>query len=398
MKSSTKRPKFVFLNQFSTSLFRELAEGISEKWPPSVLVSGHHRNVESSKADPLQIIAAPRYYRTNYVTRIVSWIKYLIFILFRCWSLSADALLFIVSNPPLLGLFGYICKRLRSQRYVVLVYDIHPDLLIKFGKLNQAGLIARLWYKMNKLVWENAEVVFTIGDRMAESLIRRFDVGKTSFGEIVVVPNWADTNWIRPIAKEENEFARNYKQVNTLTVLYSGNLGQTHDIETILEAAKRLRDNGSIHFMIIGYGAKKSIVEKVKLDENLENLTVLPFQPEELLPLSFAAGDISIVTMAQGSEGLMVPSKTYYAMAAGSALIGLCSPETEIADTIKKHNCGLVVRPGDTDSLVSVILQLSSDQERLNELKTNSRSAAEKFYSKDNIDQYIDALSKASLP
>lgn len=398
MKNPHNQQNIVFLNQFSTSLFRELAEGISEKWPPSVLVSGHHKNVKSSKTNPLQIIAAPRYYRTNNVTRIISWVKYLVFVLFRCWRLSAGALLFIVSNPPFLGLFGYICKRLRNQQYVVLVYDIHPDLLIKFGKLKQTGLIARLWHKMNKLVWENAEIVFTIGDGMAESLNRRFDVGKTSLGEIIVVPNWADTNWMHPIAKQENEFARNYKQVGKFTVLYSGNLGQTHDIETILEAAKRLRDNSSIHFMIIGHGAKKNIVEKVKLDENLENLTVLPFQPEELLPLSFATGDISVVTMARGSEGLMVPSKTYYAMAAGSALIGLCSPETEIADTIKKHNCGLVVRPGDTDSLINAILQLSTDQERLSELKTNSRSAAEKFYSKNNVDKYIDALSKASLP
>jgi glycosyltransferase involved in cell wall biosynthesis len=397
MESPPKQPRIVFLNQFSTALFRELAESISEKWAPSVLVSGHHRNVKSSKTDPLRIIAAPRYYRDNHITRVVSWIKYLIFILFRCWRLSADALLFIVSNPPILGLFGYLCKRLRSQRYVVLVYDIHPDLLIKFGKLRQAGLIAGLWHKMNKLVWENAEVVFTIGNRMAESLSRSFDVGKTTFGEIVVVPNWADTNWIRPLAKEENEFARNYKQVGKVTVLYSGNLGQTHDIETILEAAKRLRDNGEIHFMIIGHGAKKGLVQKVKLCENLDNLTLLPFQPEELLPLSFAAGDISIVTMAAGSEGLMVPSKTYYAMAAGSALIGLCSAETEIADMIKKHNCGLVVEPGDVESLVKAILRLSTDKE-LSELKTNSRSAAEKFYSRNNVGQYIDALSKASLP
>jgi len=398
MKSSPKRPHIVFLNQFSTSLFRELAEGISKKWPPSVLVSGHHRNVESSKTDPLQIIAAPRYYRSDYVTRVVSWLKYLVFILFRCWRLSADALLFIVSNPPFLGLFGYVCKRLRNQRYVVLVYDIHPDLLIKFGRLRQAALIAGLWHKMNRLVWENADVVFTIGDRMAENLARRFDAGKTALGKIVVVPNWADTDWIRPVAKEENEFARNYKQVSKFTVLYSGNLGQTHDIETILAAVKRLRDDGGIHFMIIGHGAKKSIVDKVKVDENLENLTVLPFQPEELLPLSFATGDVFIVTMAAGSEGLMVPSKTYYAMAAGSALVGLCSTETEIADTIKEHNCGVVVNPGDTESLVNAILQLSADKEKLSELKTNSRSAAERFYSRKNIGKYIDVLSKILPP
>jgi glycosyltransferase involved in cell wall biosynthesis len=208
-----------------------------------------------------------------------------------------------------------------------------------------------------------------------------------------VIPNWASTDWIKPLAKEKNEFAKKYDQIGKLTVMYSGNLGQTHDIGTILKVAKELKGNDSIRFMIIGDGAKKSIVEQAKSEDDLNNLTVLGFQPETVLPYSLATADIAVITLDKGSEGLSVPSKTYYAMASGAALIALCEEDSEVALTIEKHDCGFVIKPGDTDTMVKAILELLSDKEKLKRYKTNSRSAAEKFYSRDNTKQYIDALS-----
>jgi glycosyltransferase involved in cell wall biosynthesis len=175
--------------------------------------------------------------------------------------------------------------------------------------------------------------------------------------------------------------------------MYSGNLGQTHDIETILGSATRLKENDAVHFMIIGEGAKKSLVEKTKREDGLDNLTVLPFQPENVLPALLSTGDLAVISLDKGSEGLMVPSKTYYAMAAGSALIGLCDNNSEVAHIINRHKCGIVVSPGDVDGMVNGIVDLSGDKAKLNQYRVNSRSAAEKFYSRNNTSQYLEALS-----
>jgi glycosyltransferase involved in cell wall biosynthesis len=284
-------------------------------------------------------------------------------------------------------------KRLRGQRYVIVVYDIYPDILIRFGKLKESGLIARLWRRMNRLVWENAEIVFTIGEKMAANLAQNFDTGKTSAGKVVVISNWADTDWIRPLPKDKNEFAIKYGQLQKLTVMYSGNLGNTHDIETFLAAAKKLRKEHSIHFMIIGEGAKSNIVEKAKLDDNLENLTILPFQPESVLPLSLPTADISVITLDKGGEGLSVPSKTHYYMAAGSVLLGLCDENSEIGSIICEHNCGIVTNPGEASSMAKAILELLHNQAQLREFRVNSRIAAEKYYSRKNTSMYVDVLS-----
>jgi glycosyltransferase involved in cell wall biosynthesis len=304
--------------------------------------------------------------------------------------------LFIASNPPFLALIGYLFKRLRRQCYVLLVYDIYPDVLVQFGPLKESGLITRLWQKTNRLVWENAEIVFTIGDAMAANLEQRFDAGKTIPGKVVVVPNWANTDWIRPRAKEENEFAIKHGQLGKLTVMYSGNLGQTHDIETVIAAAKELRECESISFMVIGEGAKKCLLKEAKSHDQLDNLTILPLQPEHLLPVSLPTAEIAVVTLEKGSEALSVPSKTYYYMAAGCALIGLCPETSQVAAAIERHDCGLIVRPGDTKGMVCAIKELFNDRAKLSLYRSNSRTAAEEFYSRKNTSQYLKTLSTFS--
>ncbi len=382
----------LFLCQSAGPLFRELAEDISKQWPVGELFTGHPDTLKVQQPEFMKIIPAPMYDRRSFVLRLWSWFRYLFFAFFKCLRTNKDTVLFLVS-PPLLELTAYFLKKLRNQRYVILIYDIYPDTLVNFGSLKASGIIARAWCFIYQKTWKEAEIVFTIGSQMAERLEKRFDSGKTAAGKVIVIPNWANTDWIRPLAKEENKFAQKYGQVGKLTVMYSGNLGQTHDTDTIVNVAKELKNNDSIRFMIIGEGTKKKLVEQIKAEEDLYNLTVLDLQPEEILPYSLATADIAVVTLDKGSEGLSVPGKTYYSMAAGSAMIGLCEESSEVTHTIKKHDCGFVIEPGDTKAMVKAILELLGDEEKLKRYKTNSRSAAEKFYSKNNTKQYIDALS-----
>jgi glycosyltransferase involved in cell wall biosynthesis len=374
-------------------LFRELAEDISEHWSPGELYTGHPDTLKAPPKEFMRIAPAPTYDRSGgYVLRLWSWFKYLFCAFFKCLGTRKDTVLFLVF-PPFLELTAYLLKKVRKQRYVILVYDIYPDTFINFGPLKATGIIARAWRGMNRMVWKDAEIVFTIGSKMGEKVGSMFDSGKTAAGKVIVIPNWARTDWIKPLAKEGNEFAKEHGQIGKLTVMYSGNLGQTHDIGTILKAAKELKANDSVRFMIIGEGAKKSIVEQAKSQDGLANLTVLGFQSEAVLPYSLATADIAVITLDKGSEGLSVPSKTYYAMASGAALIALCEEDSEVALTIRKHDCGFVIEPGDTDTMVKAILELLGDKEKLKRYRANSRIAAEKFYSKNNTRQYIDALS-----
>jgi len=385
------RGKIVFLNQMAGPLFRELAEDLAKVWPQSVLFTGHPDTVRRSGEPCLHIEPAPGYDRSSYFSRFMSWIKYFFKALWFVWRQPKDSTLFIVSNPPFLGLAGLFFKCVRRQRYVMLVYDVYPDLLIALGRLKR-GFISGCWDFFNRLVYENASLVMTIEQDMANRLEKKFDVLKTDEKKVICIPPWADINVIRPIDKEQNWFAAKYDLLDKITILYSGNMGHSHDIETILETAKRLRRETGIYFVFIGEGAKWSLVEKTIEEFQLKNITLLPFQPEEVLPMSMASGDIGIVTYEDGTQGCMSPSKAYYYMAAGLPLLVISEYETDLTRLIKEIGCGIWVKNGDIDKVVKTVMKLHESHELLAQYKKSARKTAEELYSRKNSELFVNAL------
>lgn len=393
MKKIKNKLRIIFLNQVSGRLFQELAEGLSGSvGGQCILYTGCDKYNEIKSTSNLKIIKAPEYHRGNYYFRLLDWFKYFWFVFWSVLKQPSSALIFIVSNPPFLPLIGYLMKKLRGQPYVVLIYDIYPDLAIYLGKMSKRGFLTRMWRRFNEIVWQNSEAVFTIGDDMAIKLGGMFKADRTRLGRVAVILNWVDHNFIKPLPKEKNWFAQKYGQADKFTVLYSGNLGATHDLETILKGAKELCNFNDIQFLIIGDGYKRNYVEEFINTESLLNIIRLPFQSEEVLPYSLTTGDVAIITLSKGVEGLSIPSKMYYAMASGSALLCISSGNNELKTIIKNHQCGISVDPGDVEGFVSAVKRFYEDPVFLKSCKENARKAVESYYTKKNIGKYREIL------
>jgi len=386
-----KKYKIIFLNQAAGPLFRELAEDLAKVWPQSILLTGNPDTICCDVDSLLHIEPAPEYNRSSYFSRFVSWVKYFFKALWFVWKQSKDSTLFIVSNPPFLGLVGLFFKYVRRQRYVVLVYDIYPDMLIGLGRLKR-GVISGCWDYFNRLVYENAAQVITIAHDMSILLEKKFDVSKNDAKKIVQIPPWADIEIIKPVEKTKNWFVKKHNLLGKTTLLYSGNMGHSHDIETILEAAKKLRKETGIHFLFIGEGAKWAFVKKTIEEFQLKNITLLPFQPEEVLPLSMTSGDIGIVTYEDGTQGCMSPSKAYYYMAAGLSVLVISKYETDLTKLVKEKGCGVWVKNGDVEGMAIAVKELSEKSDLLAEYKKAARKTAEQFYSRKNSRLFVDAL------
>lgn len=376
--------KIVFLNQMAGPLFRELAEDLSDCFEGvSLLNTGHPDTIKcGSSNEKLLIVEAPEYDRRTYITRMYSWVKYTLFVAFSLFKLDANTALFIVSNPPLLGPLAWVINKLKGTPYIVLVYDLHPDTLIRFGALKDNTFLIRLWRAVNRTVWNSSCGVFTIGPVMARNIENQFEPDKTVLGKVGVVPPWADTGMIKPIDKRENKLTKEFGQEGKITILYSGNMGVSHDIDSILEAAKLLRDEKGIAFLMIGEGAKWQCAFDFQIENKLDNLQVLPFQPQENLPLTMPLADIALVALDRGAEGLMIPSKMFYYMAAGAAVIGICSGVNDVSAILRENECGEIVDPSSPELLARAISELAYDKARLEKYKVAARQSAMDKYSR----------------
>lgn len=376
------------INQVAGPLFRELAEDLAIEFGGADLLSGHLDDLARQPNPALRMIPGPDYDRSSLWRRGWSWMVFFLRALRETFRSDRNTLLFIVSNPPFLGAVGWIASVLRGQKYCVLVYDIYPGVLVRLGRIAEKGIIARLWRFFNRRVWGRSEIVFTIGDYMADNLRREGGQGC----DIRVVPVWADVDFVRPLPKEQNPFVKSLGWADRTIVLYSGNLGDTHNLDSLLEVVNRLRERDDIGFLIIGSGSKWAALCAYIEKHHLENVKLLPFQPESMLPQTLPAGDIAVVSMEPAIAGYMVPSKSYYYLAAGSALLAIMPTNNELADLIQKEVCGVRVDVDDSDALFTAIVGLVENKELLANYRRQARCVAERDFSRRNTHQFTDAL------
>lgn len=388
--------RLLLLNQMAGPLFRQLAEGLSSYYPDgAVLVTGHPDTLSIGKQNfpSLNIVQAPEYNRRSIFHRFYSWISYLIIITPHIIFARHDDFILLVSNPPLLGPWVWFLTRIRPVPYSVLVYDIYPDVLFELGLINRFGLISTLWTFMNRLVYKNSASIITIGHRMAKRI--QMQLGKYDLS-VSVVPPWSDTNLIKPLTRDLNPFAAQFVETNEIVVLYSGNIGSSHDIESILCAAELLQSDSRIRFVFIGDGAKCICVKDYILRYPDGNVKYYPFQPEAMLPYTLPLGDISLVSLDDGFEELMLPSKFFSYLAAGSAILAIANDHSEVSDLIHTSQCGLCVPPRKPALLASALLKIIDSPGMLASFKHNSRFLSETKYSiQAGVTSFADILGIA---
>jgi glycosyltransferase involved in cell wall biosynthesis len=366
--------RILFLNQGQGALLRELVAAAAESIGPVVYATP---DLFTQPVDRVRCIPLPRNRNSSGSARLWSWFTFLALGSLSVLFEPGKPLLFIVTNPPLSVFIGYAAKKLMRQRYALLFYDLYPEALERFAGMPPHSWVARAWRAMNRAAVHYADRVITISPHLAQTVAQYLPLN-----QVRIIPTWVDTDAIRPRPKAQNEFALRYAQTDKLTVLYSGNLGRMHDLTLLPALANRLRSVPDVHFLIIGEGAGRAPLEEACAKLQLCNVTILPLQPEDTLPYSLACGDIALVALAEGGEGVSMPSKTYYMLAAGAALLGLCREGSDLAAVIEAHACGLHVPPHDAERAAQAILRLRDDPQWLAQCRANGRRAAEQHYSR----------------
>lgn len=306
---------------------------------------------------------------------------------------SEKRLFLIVTTPPFLPIIGLILKKVRNQKYIVIVHDIYPEIAVKISYI-QGGLITKFWEMTNRSVYNNADKIIVLGDCMEEVIRNRY------FGnaeKIKIIQNWEHADFIKPMIKSQNKFSIENDLLKKFVVTYSGNMGVNHSLEIVIDAAGHIRDS-EINFLLFGEGSqKKNLMAKSRI-MGLHNVSFFDFQPRENLPYTMTCGDAIIVSQKRGTEGLCVSSKFYTALAAGKPIIAIIGENSEIARTIRQFNCGIVISDNNPKSLGKTIFELSINKDLCEKMGKNARIAFEQnFTCGIAIDKYFDTLQEIDI-
>ncbi|WP_416233456.1 glycosyltransferase family 4 protein [Anabaena sp. UHCC 0451] len=264
----------------------------------------------------------------------------------------------VTSAPPFLPIAAYLAHLILRISYVCLIYDLYPDIAIALGVISKNHWLAGFWRELNRKIWRGSKGIVVLSPDMKKRVIA---ICPEVADKVSVIHSWGDPELIVPIPKEKNWFAREHNLVNKFTVLYSGNMGRCHDMDTILEAAKQLQDE-PIQFVCIGSGAKRKDFMEAVNKLGLRNFLFLPYQDKQVLPYSLTACDLSLVSVEAGMESLVAPSKLYPALAAGRPIAVVCANDSYLRQMINDSKCGVSVENGDSFALAEFIRLLNSDR------------------------------------
>ncbi|VEP12223.1 Glycosyltransferase [Hyella patelloides LEGE 07179] len=265
--------------------------------------------------------------------------------------------LLITTAPPFLSVVGYLTNLFFGVSYVCLVYDLYPDVATEFGLISDNHPIAKFWNWVNGKVWRRAKSIIVLSETMKNRITAKHP---DTDSKIAIIHNWANADWIKPLAKQQNWFACEHGIDRKFTVLYSGNLGRCHDVDTILGTIKLLK-NEPIQFVFIGAGAKHDICRQTVADWGFDNCSFLPYQDRKNLPYSLTACDLALVSIAPGMEGIVAPSKLYGVMAAGRAIAAICEPHSYLRELLAEAGCGGCFNNQDSYGLANFIRYLADN-------------------------------------
>jgi glycosyltransferase involved in cell wall biosynthesis len=298
----------------------------------------------------------------------------------------------LTTAPPFLPVLGYLAHLVFGLSYVCLLYDLYPDIAVELGVVREQHWLTQFWRAVNRQVWSKAKAIVVLSTDMKRRVVSNCP---GIADKVSVIHSWSNPERIVPLAKQENWFAQEHQLVDQFTVLYSGNMGRCHDMDTILEAAEQLKGD-PIRFVFIGGGAQRAIIAEQADRLGLQNFLFLPYQDRQVLPFSLTACDLSLVSISPGMEDLVAPSKLYSALSAGRPVAVVCPPHSYLNQLITDANCGTTFENGDGQGLAKFIRFLSADSQLAERMGRSGRQYLKENFTPETIArQYFRVLRRA---
>jgi glycosyltransferase involved in cell wall biosynthesis len=300
--------------------------------------------------------------------RIWNYLSYVALSIPRALFTRTDLVL-AMTDPPFQGIVGAFVAWLKRKPFVYNIRDLYPEMAL-LGNSAKPSWWLRLWERLHRWALGRASRVIVLGEDTRERIIAKgIDPAR-----VVVVRD--GVNATPRVASQGHPVTQEIRCGFPLVVLQAGNLGFYGAWETVVKAARML-DHEAVGFVFVGEGALRSQVEAAA--RGVDNIKFLPFRPPDQVPYVLAAGDLHLITIKHGLEGVVVPSKLYSTLAAGRPILALTPEGSDAARVVRRLGCGVVIDPDDPAALAAIVRELANDRPRLAQMGDRALQAAGDF-------------------
>lgn len=341
---------------------------------PEARLPGYTR----TKGVEIHRVRATEFGRSSLAGRTLDYLSFYLFAAFKLMRLlNRNDIVVAKTDPPLISVVAGAASVLKGAQLVNWVQDLFPEVA------EALQVMPRIAYPFIGLLrrWRNwsmriARTNVVLGPGMASRVSQC-----EPRAELTIINNWA-LNEMPPVAHAQNELRTAWGVDKKFVVGYSGNMGRAHELRTVIDAATALRDEACIIFIFVGGGPQRAELAQLAKDRRLKNVIFKDYQARQLLHLSLSAVDAHLISLRPELEGFILPSKFYGIVAAGRPSVYIGSRNGDVARQLLEADCGFVVAPGDTPSLVDTLLKLRDDGAVRRRMGNNARALFECQFSR----------------
>lgn len=241
-------------------------------------------------------------------------------------------------SPVMMADAAIAYKKKHKVPVVMYCLDLWPESLIAGGITRQSA-IYKYFHHVSKRIYRQMDKILITSRMFTRYLEDEFGIKKE---RIEYLPQYAEGIFEQiPVREEDGVF----------NFMFAGNIGAVQSVETIIKAAKLLRDE-PVKFHIVGGGTDLDRLQQ--MSSELENVVFYGRRPLEEMPQFYAKADAMLVTLAKDPVlSLTLPGKVQSYMAVGKPIIGAIDGETK--EVVEEAQCGFCGKADDTDELAENI-------------------------------------------
>ncbi len=271
----------------------------------------------------------------------------------------ADVVFVYEPSPITVGIPAMVVKRLTGAPIVFWVQDLWPETLAATGAVTSPRALA-LVRRLVRQIYRSCERVLVESRSFVDSVV----ANGAHPQQVHYLPNWAEDTYA-PVQPPPDAPQRDLLP-DGFTVLFAGNLGTAQSLDTVVEAADRLRDLPDVHWVILGSGrAQAGLAAEVARRGLGDRVHLLGRHPVTDMPTFFALADVLLVTLRRAPiYALTIPSKLQSYLACGRPVVGALDGAG--AEVITAAGAGRTAPAEDAEALAAAVRQVhaSSATER----------------------------------
>lgn len=335
--------------------------------------------------------------KATIVKRLVDYVAFLVGATWRMLRLPRQDVVISLTTPPFVVLAAIGHKVVRRRSSIVLwSMDCYPDVIERLGSvaMRKGGPASRVLRAINRWAFRRIDHVVALDEAMRDLLADGY--GTADGGPpMTVIPNWEPLASFPPPTPGDPAPWDGYGApdlADRFVVLYSGNLGYGHPVDTVLAAADEVADE-DVAWLFMGGGARW---DELAPRAAARHVVRHEYVAKDLTPQVMAGAGCALILLADEALGVMSPSKLHANLAAGLPIVYVGPAGSNVDAAIARFGCGVSLRTGDAAGLAAAVRRLRDDPAHRADLSSRARHAFETAYCDEAVFPTWDTVLETS--